>query len=96
MVYIMMSEEFDPANPADIDYLWSVWYSLQWADNTRKRFLKDLNHLLSSQTWEASSKIAFPDSASIRILEEIFMHWQNMASKRAPDANKIMAVLSNR
>ena len=96
MVYIMLSEEFDPENRADMDYLWSVWYSLQWTDTTRKRFLNDLKHLLSGQTWASSSKVTFPDSASLGILEKIFLHWQNMASKRAPDAYKVKAVLSNR
>ena len=51
MIHVMKSNDFYPAsNPAYLDYLWDLWYSLQWTDDTKKRFLKDIKQLLDSQS----------------------------------------------
>jgi hypothetical protein len=76
IIYIIFSDDFDPANPADLDYLWHLWYSLQWSEDIRKRFLKDVEKMLSDQ-WTRSNKINIPD---IEVLKNILNCWQEMVS----------------
>ena len=42
ITHIMLSSNFDPACSKDIDYLWSIWYSYQWEETVRQRFIKDV------------------------------------------------------
>ena len=79
IAHIFSSDDFDPASPADIDYLWNVWYSLQWTEDTRKRFLKDIRKLLSTD-WSESSRINIPDSQNIEIMKNIFNCWRRRVS----------------
>ena len=79
IAHILVSEDFDPGSPADIDYLWNVWYSLQWTEDTRKRFLKDVQQLLSSDLTEVS-RINIPDTEGIEIIKDMLGSWREMAS----------------
>ena len=47
IAHIITSHDFDPKNQKDLQYLWDVWYTTQWDDVTSKRFLKDVNLLLT-------------------------------------------------
>ena len=40
LVNIVLDRDFDPAVPSNIQYLWDVWYSTQWTETTRARFVK--------------------------------------------------------
>ena len=76
---ILVSEDFDPGTPADVDYLWNVWYSLQWTEDTRKRFLKDVQQLLSAD-WTEVSRINIPDTEGIEIIKDILNSWREISS----------------
>ena len=40
LINILLDEDFDPDVESDIQYLWDVWYSTQWTETTRARFVK--------------------------------------------------------
>lgn len=42
LTHVMLSSNFDPACHEDMDYLWSIWYSYQWSEAIRNRFVSDL------------------------------------------------------
>ena len=79
IAHIFSSDDFDPASPADVDYLWNVWYSLQWTEDTRKRFIKDIRQLLSTD-WSESSRINIPDPQNIETMKNIFNCWRRRVS----------------
>ena len=49
IAHVMLSDTFDPSSPTDLQYLWDLWYGLQWDDITRKRFVKDCKLLIGNQ-----------------------------------------------
>ena len=79
MTNIILSNRFDPDNPNDVSYLWDVWYSLQWTECNRKRFIKDVKDLLTSQTWSDTYNIE-PDS--VEVLNNFLHHWLAIANKK--------------
>ena len=79
IVYIMLSDDFDPSNPADIDYIWDVWYSLQWTEDTRQRFIKDVEQMISAQ-WTECCRIEIPDPQGMEILKNTLNSWREVAS----------------
>ena len=99
LVFIMLSDDFDADNPSDIDYIWSVWYSLLWTEDVRKRFLKDVGQLLSHQ-WAENGTINISDQESIDILKKILYSWQKMASQDLADlqgkADKAVSIMAER
>ena len=40
LINILLDEDFDPDVESDIQYLWDVWYSTQWTETTRARFVE--------------------------------------------------------
>ena len=42
LTHIILSLGFNPALPGDLKYLWDFWYSYQWEEHVRKRFVDDL------------------------------------------------------
>ena len=82
MAHILLSDEFDPDNPAEVDYLWDVWYSLQWTENIRNRFLKDVRQILSSfhQWAESGNRIKISDPQGVEIMMYTLKCWRDMAS----------------
>ena len=76
---IMLSETFDPANTADLDYLWNLWYSLQWTESTRRRFVKDLKQLLLAQRSWNTDNLTIPETKAQEHMKQIFRCWLNTA-----------------
>ena len=73
VAYIMLSNDFNLANPTDMKYLWDVWFSAQWNESTRKRFVKDVTQLAEGK-WEAYP-IKVLDSKNAHALKVIFQEW---------------------
>ena len=83
--YILLSDNFHPGNPTDFNYLWDVWYSLQWTEQTRTRFVEDIKKLSESidQLW-ISSKVNIPNQKDVQNLKHIFKKWLHTASNFPP------------
>ena len=83
VAYIILSADFDPANPTDMKYLWDVWFSAQWNESTRQRFVKDVKNLTRGE-WNILP-IVVPDQESVDQLKIIFQEWvkisQNLPAK---------------
>ena len=77
ITHIILSDDFDPFVPSNITYLWDLWYSCQWGEMTRKRFVKDAKKLLVGQ-WKHPS-ISLPDAKSFDHLKNIIKHWLDNA-----------------
>ena len=81
LLHIILSDDFDPAIESDLDYLWNVWYSLQWTEETRMSFVKDVGQLLSHQ-WPENFEVNISDQQTI--LKKIFHSWRNIAFCEMP------------
>ena len=73
VAYIMLSQDFVPTNLTDMKYLWDVWYSSQWNEATRARFVIDVKKLSKGQ-W-VTCPIAVPHQENANKLKEIFQMW---------------------
>ena len=89
---IITAEEFSPSNQHDIQYVWDVWYSGQWTDATAKRFLKDVDQLLTGQ-WKTNSSIVIRD-ADVRTLEDIWSFWKTTVA--GMNVNSYSSILKQR
>ena len=76
LAFTMLSDDFNPADQADMKYLWDVWFSVQWSESTRKRFVKDVKQL-----WEGkwSPTVLVPDPENVEKLKTVFKEWLKIA-----------------
>lgn len=95
IAHIIFSNNFDPTKPDDIDYLWDVWYSLQWTEDTNKRFIKDVQELLFYQ-WTGHLRVN--SACDVDILKPILKYWLVHAStkKNVVSAKHMNSIVSNR
>ena len=76
LTHIFTAEDFHPENDKDLLYLWDVWYSFLWNEETAKRFFKDIDLLLAHQL-PISVNISKEDLSK---LETIWTRWKTTAS----------------
>ena len=93
MAHIIHSDGFNPSNPTDLQYLWDVWYHLQWNEATKKRFIKDVKQLMAGQ-W-TNCPIHIPDPKGVAQLKEICCVWLETASNSFK-ARDLETILTNR
>ena len=48
IVHIILSTDFESEKVEDVEYLWHLWYSSFWDDNTNMRFVRDLKNRKSN------------------------------------------------
>ena len=94
MVHIILSDGFDPANPTDMQYLWNVWYELQWNEATKNRFIKDVKQLLDGKWPACLINTLNPEDG--KILKKMCRFGLEIAANITWDGNQINSVLSNR
>ena len=94
LVHIILSDDFDPENLNDIKYLWDVWYSLQWNNVTKKRFIKDVQQVLAGQ-W-VNSLISIPDPNGVQQLNDILRFWLDTATNIILEETHLEAILASR
>ena len=91
IVHIVNSDGFDPTNPNDLQYIWDVWYSLQWNEVTKKRFIKDVKQMLAGQ-W-AASRIIIQEPGDVEVLNKVCIFWLNTAiNKLGPSQIKEIVI----
>ena len=74
---VISSSSFDPSCVDDLQYLWSIWYNIEWTSKTLSRFLKDVSELAKS---ELPSMIQVTDKEDISKLKAIWSTWIEIAS----------------
>ena len=92
MANIILSVSFDPSNPTDLQYLWDVWYQLQWNRATKTRFIKDVKQLLAGQ-WSPGLVNCIPDPKGVEQLKKICTFWLDSVDLKA---NQMKNILTNR
>ena len=89
IAHVMLSDSFDPSSPADLQYLWDLWYSFQWDDITRQRFLKNIQLLMDNQL--TNSSIVAHGKDFDEKWKKILKSWFNTASDmNSRQFNKIL------
>ena len=92
MAHVMLSDSFDPSSPADLQYLWDLWYGLQWDDITRKRFVKDCKLLMERGLTNPS---IIPHGGHFyRELSKILKSWLDTACNM--NSKQIKAIIAQR
>jgi len=76
---IMLLADFDPANPTDMKYLWDVWFSAQWNEFTRQRFVKDMKNLTRGE-WNILPNVV-PDQESVDHFSRVAENISKLASQ---------------
>ena len=84
MLHVILADGFDPENPIDLQYLWDIWYTLQWSMATKKRFIKDVKQMLTGQCW-AGGRIVIPEHKDVEQFKKICNFWLDTISKRTLD-----------
>ena len=90
LTHILSTEDFDPENEKDVQYLWDVWYSFQWNETTTTRFLKDIDRILAHQY----SKNIIISKKDFEKLKTIWSRWKVTASNM--NFSTISALLKQR
>ena len=72
LLKIICSQNFDPNNEGDINYIFNIWYNATWPDSTLKRFVEDTKSLLNDPLPEG---ITIPQTAHQEELREIWSLW---------------------
>ena len=68
---------FNPPSNDDIDYLWSIWYGLQWNEATRTRFVRDVKHLLAMPWSNSESPVILHETKVNACIKRILNSWLN-------------------
>ena len=80
ITHIITSPDFKPNNQTELDYVWDVWYSTQWDDATKTRFIKDVDEMLAHQ-WKKNIVIKDED---LSVLDVVWKYWKTHACSMNP------------
>lgn len=78
MLKIISAQDFNPENPADLNFLWDVRYNLDWPESTTKRFLILLKELLDGTL---PTNVCIPQPSHLQSLWAVWSAWYSTASK---------------
>ena len=92
MAQIILSDSFHPSNPADMQYLWDLWYGCKWDEITRRRFIRDVNQFVENQFTNSS---VIPHGAEFNShLQRIFKSW--LATCCNMNTSRILTIMMQR
>lgn len=86
LAHIITSITFDPSNKDDLDYLWDVWYNMEWSSKTLERFLEDVTLLTKTELF--SKNVMIPAVKDVDTLKVIWKFWLFSASEMSSDSIK--------
>lgn len=76
-IKIISSDGFNPKNSEDLEYVWSVWFNMEWSTKIVQRFLKDVYELSDAGL---PSFVEVPESDDIDLLKSIWRMWISVTS----------------
>ena len=88
---IISAHDFNPDNTEDFDFLWDVWYNLDWPEKTRKRFVSVVKELIDE---------IFPENASIPNKDHLdnfkilWKNWLSVSSKNENDSQSLLTKIN--
>jgi len=74
---IITDVKFNPARDEDLQYLWNIWYNMEWSSATKERFLKDIKELSSC----FSENLKIPVENDLSVLKNIWKFWVSSVSE---------------
>jgi hypothetical protein len=84
---IISASDFNPEDDEDFDFLWDVWYNLEWPEVTRKRFQGVLKDLLNGVFPE---NVSVPKTSQSEMLKKVWSSWLSVLSKTESEASILM------
>ena len=94
LLKIISEPDFNPNCEQDIDFLWNVWYNVEWPETTRARFQLILNHLLYEE--EKLADVCFDGSSQLQSLKSIWSTWSSMSSYMIPNSKFLKKIQEER
>jgi hypothetical protein len=84
---IISAPDFNPEDDEDFDFLWDVWYNLEWPEVTHKRFQGVLKDLLNDLYPE---NVSVPKTSQAEMLKKVWSAWLSVLSKTESEARVLM------
>ena len=92
-VLIQVASEINPDIPADVDFLWNIWYNLALSHDNFYRLQQVLRRLIEKKFDSAESILKFEDIAILRECCAIWKDWMALdldVSKVKGDRNRLI------
>ncbi|PFX17637.1 hypothetical protein AWC38_SpisGene18024 [Stylophora pistillata] len=77
-VLIQVANEINPDIPADVDFLWNIWYNLALSQDNFDRLQQVMCRLLAKKFDSAESILKFEDGAVLRECFDIWKDWMTL------------------
>lgn len=77
-VLVEVACAIDPDIPADVDFLWNIWYNLALSKAHFDRLRKILSELLEKDFKSDENVLKFQDSAVLRECRDIWKDWRDL------------------
>lgn len=77
-VLVEVACAIDPDIPADVDFLWNIWYNLALSKAHFDRLRKILSELLKKDFKSDENVLKFQDSAVLRECRDIWKDWRDL------------------
>ncbi len=74
---IISDVSFDPQSEDDLQYLWDIYYNMEWSSKTLQQFQKDVTELKEGKF---SQKLKIPVAKDMEILKNIWDFWSLSAA----------------
>jgi hypothetical protein len=75
---IITDTKFNPDSNEDLQYLWNIWYNMEWSSVTKERFLKDITELNMGCF---SDNLKVPVENDLSVLKNIWKFWVSSVSE---------------
>ena len=95
ILQVISSPTFDVSNAENINYVWDLWYNLQWPTSTCRRFVKDVRSLVETGLHSGEHHYIFKKNQENEVME-ILVHWGYAITMELHLSTKIKDILSCR
>lgn len=75
---IITDIKFDPDSDENLQYLWNIWYNMEWSSGTKERFLRDITDLSKGNF---SDHLKIPAENDMSILKNVWNFWISSVSE---------------
>ena len=92
---VISATGFNVHSQEDVNYLWDLWYNLQWSKSTLERFIEDVKSLIENGLPEEHCYSL--DSSQLQDMKDIFQDWLSSSTgSRLTESSQIENILKQR
>ena len=92
---VISATGFNAHSQEDVNYLWDLWYNLQWSKSTLERFIEDVKSLIENGLPEEHCYSL--DSSQLQDMKDIFQDWLSSSTgSRLTESSQIENILKQR